>query len=293
MEMRLGLPLRDFYNGREVQFTIEKQQICEACEGTGSADRQVITCDKCSGRGMIIQKHQLAPGMFQQIQMMCDKCGGQGKMIKKPCPACHGHRVVRRQVEISATIEPGMDKGTRIAFENEADESPDWVAGDLVLILEEKEPELGANDAEQTDGTFFRRKGKDLFWKEVLSLREAWMGDWTRNLTHLDGHVVRLSRKRGEVVQPLSVETVKGEGMPIYREGHLHDHNHEEGEEGGDHGNLYVEYSVILPDQMDSGIEKEFFALWEKWRKKAGVVDLDRDSGRPAMPPPAEIKDEL
>lgn len=290
MEVKAALPLRDFYTGREINFLVEKQQICDDCEGTGSKDRHVVTCDKCSGRGMVIQKHMLAPGMFQQVQMQCDKCGGQGKKIKNPCPVCQGNRVVRKQVETSASIEPGMDKGTRLVFENEADESPDWVAGDLIVILDEKEPELGEEEHERTDGTFFRRKGKDLFWKETLSLREAWMGEWTRNITHLDGHVVRLGRKRGEVIQPLGVETVKGDGMPFYSEGHLHDH-HEEGED--EPGHLYVEYTVVLPDEMESGMEKEFFALWEKWRKKIGV-DLGVDSGRP-MPPPAEEdeKDEL
>jgi DnaJ-related protein SCJ1 len=178
-----------------------------------------------------------------------------------------------------------MDKGTRLVFENEGDESPDWVAGDLILVLEEKEPELAADQERRNDGTFFRRKGRHLFWREVLSLREAWMGDWTRNITHLDGHVVQLGRKRGEVVQPLSVETVEGEGMPFYSEGHLHEHHDHDSEPG----NLYVEYTVVLPDQMESGMEKDFWAIWEKWRKKNGV-DLGKDSGRPM---PSEGKDEL
>ncbi|OJJ50509.1 hypothetical protein ASPZODRAFT_106148 [Penicilliopsis zonata CBS 506.65] len=291
MEMRVALPLANFYTGREIRFVIEKQQICEACEGTGSADREVVTCDRCKGHGMVIQKHMLAPGMYQQVQMQCDQCGGRGKTIKKPCAVCHGHRVVRNEVEISATIEPGMDKGTRLVFENEADESPDWVAGDLVLILDEQPAELGASVEERTDGTFFRRKGRDLFWKEALSLREAWMGGWSRNLTHLDGHVVRLGRPRGHVVQPLSVETVRGEGMPIYTEDHLHNSNNDDDEDDVEAGNLYVEYTVILPDQMESGMEKDFWALWEKWRKQNGV-DLGQDSGRP-MPPPLSGKDEL
>ncbi|KAF3392723.1 DnaJ-related protein SCJ1 [Penicillium rolfsii] len=289
MEVKAALPLRDFYTGREINFLVEKQQICDECEGTGSKDRQVVHCDQCGGRGMVIKKHMLAPGMFQQVQMQCDQCGGQGKKIKNPCPVCHGHRVVKKAVETSAEIERGMDKGTRLVFENEADESPDWVAGDLIVILDEKEPELGSTDEERTDGTFFRRKGKDLFWKETLSLREAWMGEWSRNITHLDGHVVRLGRKRGQVVQPLAVETVKGEGMPHYSEAHLHDQH----DEDDSPGNLYVEYTVVLPDEMESGMEKEFFALWSKWHKKIGV-DLATDSGRP-IPPPAEEdeKDEL
>ncbi|PGH23681.1 hypothetical protein AJ80_02287 [Polytolypa hystricis UAMH7299] len=285
MEVRLHLPLRDFYNGREAEFQVEKQQICDTCEGSGSADGEIETCDKCGGRGMVIQKHMLAPGMYQQVQMGCDKCGGRGKSIRHPCRVCNGARVVRKPASMSASIERGMPTGTRMVFENEADESPDWVAGDLVVVLMEREPEIADEEEHRNDGTFFRRRDNDLFWTEVLSLREAWMGDWTRNITHLDGHVVQLSRKRGEVVQPHAVETVKGEGMPIYHDGHLHEHNASE-----DFGSLFVEYVVVLPDQMQSGMEKDFYAMWEKWRKKNGVIDLQKDSGRPVAEP---IKDEL
>ena len=112
------------------------------------------------------------------------------------------------------------------------------------------------------------------------------MGDWTRNLTHLDGHVVQLSRNRGEVVQPGQIDTIKGEGMPIYHEGHMHGHGHD----GEEFGNLYVEYKVIIPDQMDSGMHKDFSGVWDKWRRKKGV-DLLQDSGRPA--PVVRVKDEL
>lgn len=292
MEVKLSVPLRDFYTGREVPFSLEKQQICDTCSGSGSADGQVDTCSKCSGRGVIIQKHMLAPGMFQQVQMHCDACGGQGKTIKKPCKTCNGQKVVRKPINLVADIEPGMPKGHRLVFENEADEHPDHVAGNLNVVLAELTPHIDMEETDEarkhrTDGTFFRRKGLDLYRKEVLSLREAWMGEWTRNLTHLDGHVVQLSRKRGEVVQPGHVETVSGEGMPVWHEGHVHEHD----EHYETHGRLFVEYSVILPDQMEKGMEKEFWAIWEKWRKKTGV-DLFTDSGRPS-PAKADIKDEL
>ena len=283
MEVRMQLPLRDFYNGRETEFTVEKQQICEDCEGSGSADGVVETCQKCGGRGAVIQKHMLAPGIFQQVQMQCDGCGGKGKSIKHACPVCGGARVVRRPVTLTAVIEKGMPKGTRLKFENEADESPDYVAGDMILTLKEQEPKLSEEESARTDGTFFRRKDNDLWWKEVLSLREAWMGGWTRNLTHLDGHVVRLSRERGQVMQPGQVDTVKGEGMPIYHEGHLHEHH-----DGDEFGKLYVEYVVVLPDQMEKPMEKDFWALWEKWRLKKGI-DLGKDSGRPSAAPHDEL----
>ena len=270
MERIFHAPLRDFYNGATHEFTIEKQVICEACEGSGSEDGVRDTCNKCHGQGMVVQKHMLAPGIFQQMQMQCDQCGGRGSTIKHRCKVCGGNRVVKGEEKYELHIEQGMPRGIRVTYENEGDESPDWEAGDLVVHLHEKEPALGTDDKEKTDGTFFRRKDQNLFWREVLSLREAWMGGWTRNLTHLDGHVVQLSRQQGQVVQPGTVEAVANEGMPIWRQ------------EGDDptFGALHIEYVVVLPDEMEKGMGKDFFDLWEKWRKKTGV-DLHKDSGRP------------
>ena len=280
MELRINLPLKDFYTGNEREFSVEKQEICEACEGSGSADGEVKHCSQCGGNGMVIQKHMLAPGIFQQIQMACDKCGGKGKVVTTPCKECGGSRVVRKTSTYNLVVERGAPRGSRVLFENEADASPDWAAGDLIVHLEEMEPEMDAAEETRMDGAFFRRNANDMFWKEVLSLREAWMGGWTRNLTHLDGHVVQLSRKKGETVQPSTVEVIRGEGMPFPAE----EQPHQEDE----FGTLHVEYAVILPDQMETEMEREFSSLWEKWRSKK-MVDLAKDSGRP----PPRPKDEL
>ena len=282
-EARIALPLRDFYNGVEREFTLDKQVVCSSCEGSGSKDGVVDTCGSCGGTGMRIQKHMLAPGIFQQVQSVCGDCGGKGKKVRNACPVCNGHRVVREPEKFTLHVERGMPNGVRVTYENEADESPDWEAGDLIVEVSESDAKLneGAEDPiERTDGTFFRRRGNDLFWREVLSLREAWMGDWTRNLTHLDGHTVRLSRPRGSVVQPGTLESVAGEGMPIWKEG----------EESTEYGALNVEYVIILPDQMDKGMEKEFWGVWEKWRLKK-AVNLLKDSGRPD--PIERVRDEL
>ncbi|KAH7011381.1 DnaJ domain-containing protein [Ilyonectria destructans] len=273
VEVRVEISLRDFYNGATTEFQWNKQHICEHCEGTGSADGQVETCNTCGGRGVRIVKQQLAPGMFQQMQMRCDACGGRGKTIKHKCPHCQGQRVEKKPTTVTLKIERGAPRDSRVVYENEADESPDWVAGDLIVSLSEKAPSLDVDNPDKVDGVFFRRKGDDLYWTEVLSLREAWMGDWTRNLTHLDNHIVRLGRERGHVIQPGHVEMVAGEGMPRWHEdGDSVYHTHE-------FGNLYVEYLVVLPDQMDKKMEGEFWGVWQQWRGKHGV-DLQKDSGR-------------
>ncbi|KAL2889648.1 DnaJ-related protein SCJ1 [Ceratocystis lukuohia] len=285
-ELRVGVSLRDFYNGIETELQWEKQHICEECAGSGSSDGKVETCPQCQGHGVRIRKQFLAPGMYQQIQVACDMCSQRGKIIKNKCKVCNGSRVVRKPTPFTLKIDRGAKRDSRIVYENEADADPDWVAGDLILTLTEKAPEMGDENPDHVDGTFFRRRDDDLYWNELLSLREAWMGDWTRNLTHLDGHIVQLKRGRGEVVQPGHVEKIPGEGMPIWHE-HGDDVYHKT-----EFGNLYIEYTVVLPDQMDEAMEKDFFELWEKWRGKIGV-NLDEDAGRPAPKEAASEHDEL
>lgn len=61
-----------------------------------------------------------------------------------------------------------------------------------------------------------------------------------RNLTHLDGHTVTL--KREGVTQPGFVQTITGEGMPVFQ--------------GNMYGDLYVEYTVVLPTEINAGLRK-------------------------------------
>ncbi|KAI5815768.1 hypothetical protein BZA77DRAFT_265234 [Pyronema omphalodes] len=264
MELNMPISLHDFYTGGQREFQIEKQQICEHCEGSGSADGHTETCSECSGRGVKLVKHMLAPGIFQQMQTICNKCNGQGHVISKPCKICGGAKVKKDTVTLKLDLEKGTPNHAQMVFENEGDESPDWIAGDVIInvIQMEATGEVDpTNDEEvkhgKTDGMFFRRKGNDLYWKEVLGLREALLGDWTRNLTHLDGHVVKLGKKKGVTIQPNFVERIKGEGMPIYQK-------------DGEFGDLVVEYEVILPDLMESAMRKDLQEVFDKWHKKKG-----------------------
>lgn len=262
-DVKIAVPLRDFYTGARKTFSVEKQHICNECQGSGSTDGHTESCNECGGRGMRIVKHMLAPGMFQHVQSVCDKCGGQGQIISHPCKVCKGQKVVRGEATFELDVEKGVPKGETVVFENEADESPEWIAGNLRVHLDQLDPD-GKVDPDNvdevahgpTDGMWFRRKGVDLYWKEALSLREALLGDWARNLTHLDGHLVRLGRKLGETIQPNFVERIKGEGMPIWKD------------EDDKYGDLIVEYQVILPDLMESAMRADLNAVFNKWLDK-------------------------
>ena len=154
-------------------------------------------------------------------------------------------------------------RATRSCSRAKGDESPDWEPGDVVLRVRRVGAEKGA----------LRRKESSLYWKETIGVDEVtsyskhnmyiynlqlicpfflfilpslstlplfWGVDqallgFTHNFTHLDGHVVSLVRKG--VTQPGFVQTIKGEGMPLF-------------ERPTSHGDLFIEYNVVLPTKL-------------------------------------------
>lgn len=76
----------------------------------------------------------------------------------------------------------------------------------------------------------------------LVSFAQALLG-FERNITHLDGHVVGI--KRSSVTQPGFVQTIHGEGLPIF--------------DGRGYGDLFVEYSVVLPSSLSKSLRKSEF----------------------------------
>jgi len=122
-----------------------------------------------------------------------------------------------------------MPEEHEVVFEGEGDESPDWEPGDVILRVRSRKEKGG-----------WRRKESSLYWKETIGIDEALLG-FNRNLTHLDGRIIRLERQ--SVTQPGYVQKIHGEGMPIF-------------EQSG-HGDLFVEYNVVLPIELDPELRRK------------------------------------
>ncbi|KAK6460754.1 hypothetical protein DFJ63DRAFT_320880 [Scheffersomyces coipomensis] len=208
------------------------RNICEKCEGSGSKDKETHTCPKCNGSGTIVITHQIAPGMIQQMRSGCDECNGKGKKITNKCDSCHGHGVNQGLRHYEVYIQPGQPRDSNIVLHGEGDKSPDWIAGDLIVSLRE----------EFVKSWGYRRVDDNLYRTEVLTLNESLSGDWTRSIKFFDDddNLLKLSRKKGEVVLNGEIEIVKGKGMPI-----VEDPNHPDPSE--EYGDLFIEYKVIVP----------------------------------------------
>lgn len=133
---------------------------------------------------MRIMIRQLAPGMVQQMQSVCTDCNGEGKGAQgsKPrssicsvccglacshpspcliyptlgevisekdrCKKCEGKKVVKEVKILEVHVDKGMKHGQKITFGGEADQAPGVEPGDIVLVLQEKENEVGGPDSD-------------------------------------------------------------------------------------------------------------------------------------------------
>lgn len=223
----LKVSLQDLYNGMSKKLRLTKNVLCGKCSGTGSKTGVKVTCTTCRGHGVVMRVRQLGPGMVQQMQAQCPDCGGAGKIIKPgdECRPCNGKGVVKEKKTLEVVVDKGMKHGQKVTFQGEADQSPDTVPGDVVVVLQQKEHEN------------FRREGNHLFMKKEISLLDALRGvDFT--VSHLDGRVLRIKTPSGQVVKPNQIKAVESEGMPQHRNPFQK-------------GWLFIEFNVVFPEDDD------------------------------------------
>ena len=165
----------------------------------------------------------MGPGMYQQVQQNCDKCKGEGEIIGEggKCKACNGNKIVEKEKKLEVAIEKGVPNKYPIKMPGEGNEIPDAMAGDLIFVTQEKEHPV------------FKRVGADLFMKKEINLVEALTG-FEFKLTHLDGMEYQIYTGKGEVIGDRHKKVIRGLGMPFHKD-------------IMSHGNLIVEFNVIMP----------------------------------------------
>uniref|UniRef100_F7EB50 DnaJ heat shock protein family (Hsp40) member A4 n=1 Tax=Callithrix jacchus TaxID=9483 RepID=F7EB50_CALJA len=279
---QLSVTLEDLYNGVTKKLALQKNVICEKCEGVGGKKGSVEKCPQCKGRGMQVHIQQIGPGMVQQIQTVCVECKGQGERInpKDRCESCHGAKVIREKKIIEVHVEKGMKDGQKILFHGEGDQEPELEPGDVIIVLDQK------------DHSVFQRRGHDLIMKMKIQLSEALCG-FKKTLKTLDDRILVITSKSGEVVKHGDLKCVRDEGMPIYKA-------------PLEKGILIIQFLVIFPekhwlsleklpqleallpprqkvritDDMDQVELKEFSPSEQNWRQHREAYEEDEDGPR-------------
>ena len=106
----------------------------------------------------------------------------------------------QREEVLEIPIKAGWKKGTKLTYEGKGDEPSPGLAGDVIIVLDEKPHPT------------FTRDGNDLVVRQQIGLKQALCG-FAFNVTSLDGRQVRVEVK--DVVTPDYVKVIPNEGMPI------------------------------------------------------------------------------
>lgn len=251
---QMKVTLEDLYNGTTRQLAVQKNVICDGCNGIGGKEGSVQKCDNCNGTGMDVKMRQIGPGMVQQIQQPCRACNQTGEKIREKdrCKKCNGKKVEKQRKILKCEIDKGMKDGQKLTFAGEGDQAPDIDPGDVVIVLDEKE-----HDA-------FRRQGSDLYMKMDIELADALCG-FTRTIKTLDNRTLVITSHPGEVIRPKEMKCVVDEGMPIY----------------GDpleKGRLVIDFQINFPKEGWAG--QKDLTLIEKFlppRDKYVIADISEE----------------
>ncbi len=245
LRVELGISFKEAAFGVEKEVTIQRNENCSTCNGTGAAaGSSPITCTACGGRGQVQITQNTPFGRIMQTRE-CDKCRGTGKIIEKPCPSCKGSGQVRRQRSIKVRVPAGVDTGIRLRVSGEGEAGlRGGSAGDLYVFIRVNEDD------------FFVREGNDLFCEVSINIAQAALGD-SIDVPTLDG-VALLNIPAG--TQSGTVFRLRGKGVPdVGGYG-----------QGDQHVRVAVETPVNLTEEQKDLLRQFAESLGKKMAPKSG-----------------------
>lgn len=187
---RVKVSLEELYVGKTTKLALQKHVICVKCSGRGGKEGSVRKCNGCQGQGIKVILRQLGP-MVQQMQQTCPDCSGTGEQInpKDQCKQCHGKKITQERKVLEVRIDKGMEDGQQITFKEEADQAPNTIPGDVVIVVDEKPHNK------------FKRRGNDLITEVEVDLLTA-LGGGKVIIPHLDDHTLSVQIPEGEIIKP-------------------------------------------------------------------------------------------
>ena len=170
------LTFEEAAHGCSKKITINRQDTCPDCGGTGAAKgTSPETCPDCGGRGYVVTQQRTPFGVMQS-QQPCSHCGGRGTIIRNPCKTCRGtgKTAARKSLEINI---PADDQNIALRGQGDAG-SNGGPAGDVIVHVTVKADPM------------FERDGYDVTIHVPITFSQAVLGDDVEVPT-VDGRIVQ------------------------------------------------------------------------------------------------------
>lgn len=199
LKYRMNLEFMEAAFGVERQITINKEDHCDACHGTGTRDGSAPErCATCHGTGQVNQRQQTMFGTVMTARP-CPNCGGKGTFVKDPCPSCSGRGRRQKSKQLSVRVPAGINEGEMLTMRGEGEPgSQGGPYGDLYIEVHIRPHPV------------FQRDGNNTYCEIPITFPQAALG-CELEVPTIDGpHVFQLR----EGTQPNEKFTIRGKGIP-------------------------------------------------------------------------------
>lgn len=199
LRIKVKLTLEEIAHGVEKKIKVNKQVVCNTCDGSGAKDKNSVqTCKTCGGTGSVRRVTNTILGQMQTTST-CPTCNGDGTTITSKCTACHGDGVVRGEETISINIPAGVSEGMQLSMSGKGNAAPrGGVPGDLIILIEEIPHES------------LKREGINVIYDLHVSFVDAALGT-SVEIPTIDGKA-RIKLEPG--TQGGKILRLKGKGIP-------------------------------------------------------------------------------
>ena len=199
LRIKVKLTLEEIANGVEKKIKVNKQIVCNTCDGTGAKDKSSFsTCKTCNGSGAVRRVTNTILGQMQTTST-CPTCNGEGSTISAKCNTCHGDGISRGEETISINIPAGVSEGMQLSMSGKGNAAPrGGVPGDLIILVEE------------TPHDSLKREGINIIYDLHVSFVDATLGASVEVPT-IDGKA-RIKLEPG--TQGGKILRLKGKGIP-------------------------------------------------------------------------------
>ncbi|WP_017258352.1 molecular chaperone DnaJ [Pedobacter arcticus] len=199
LRIKVKLTLEEIANGVEKKIKVNKQVLCNTCDGSGAKDKNSFSsCKTCGGSGAVRRVTNTILGQMQTTST-CPTCNGEGSTITSKCNTCHGDGVTRGEETISINIPAGVSEGMQLSMSGKGNAAPrGGVPGDLIILIEETPHET------------LKREGINVIYDLHVSFVDATLGA-TIEVPTIDGKA-RIKLDPG--TQGGKILRLKGKGIP-------------------------------------------------------------------------------
>jgi molecular chaperone DnaJ len=219
LRAEVTIELAEAFTGTKANVRVPTRVACDACSGTGSADKNASadTCGTCGGAGRV----RAQQGFFL-VERTCPTCGGSGRVVRNPCRICAGAGTVPREKTLSVQIPAGVEDGTRIRLSGEGEAGARGAApGDLYVHVA-----IAPHD-------IFQRDGANIFCRVPLRMTQAALGGEVEVPT-IDGSAAKVKIPPG--TQTGDQFRLRAKGFSVLR--------------STQRGDMYIQVAVETPQNL-------------------------------------------